>query len=470
MNTQRPDTPEALAHAIEGARWLDQAPAKTWSGASIDSRTVRPGNVFFALRGEHVDGHDYVEHALNAGACCAVVDRVPEALSSATAPLLIVPDVVAALAQAATAYRRTALASSLVLAVTGSNGKTTTCNLLAAACSSPEAPAWLPDRSFNNHLGVPLTLLNAPAGSAFVICEVGTSGPGEIRALGDIIEPDACAIIAVGRSHLEGLGSIDGVADEKASLSQSVPEGGLVVASAHAPGLIDRLAPNRRVVTYGFDTNADVRIELLERGESSIRCAIQTIGTVTVPLPGAHSALNAAAASILAAECGVAPQAIIGRIASARAPAMRLNWQSIAGIRLLVDAYNANPESTIAAIDIITHAQGQRRIAVLGDMLELGSDEVAMHTEVLQRALHARTSEGHPLDRIVCVGPLYAQAAANLDEHRDRITIHPDPKADWMSAVAASLAPGDTVLLKGSRGTAVERLLTPLSQRAAHTF
>ncbi len=452
---------DTFATSITDAKWLRAPTAASWRGATIDSRDVKHSQVFFALRGVHVDGHAFIGAALDSGAACAVIEDTQAFTNDLpTGGVLLVPNVERAMAEAARMYRRSALKNAAVLAVTGSNGKTSTCRLLAAACSRPGSPAWLPEKSFNNHLGVPLTLLNAPADSKHIVCEVGTSGPGEIARLGAIIEPDACAIISVGRSHLQGLGSIEGVANEKASLSAAVPEGGLIVASAHAPGLIERLAGNRRVITYGVDRSCDRRVSVLEEAETLVRCSIEGIGELRVPMPGRHSALNAAAAVILAIETGVDPADAIAGIARADPPPMRLAWETINGVRLLVDAYNANPESTLAALGVLASANGDRRVAVLGDMLELGPGAPAMHREVLDAALAS-----HAIDRVVCIGPAYAGCGAAASP---KLTLHPDGRGSWPARVAASLATGDAVLLKASRGMALERLIDAVrTQQAA---
>ncbi len=451
---------DTFAASITDAKWLRAPTAASWRGATMDSRDVKQGRVFFALRGARVDGHAFVGQSLAAGAACAVIEA-PQAFNSdlPSGGVLLVPSVERAMAEAARMYRRRALKNAAVLAITGSNGKTSTCRLLAAACSRSGSPAWLPEKSFNNHLGVPLTLLNAPADARFVVCEVGTSGPGEIARLGAIVEPDACAIISVGRSHLEGLGSIEGVASEKASLSAAVPEGGLVVASAHAPGLIERLAGSRRVITYGFDQPCDRRVSVLEEAETFVRCSVEGIGELMVPMPGRHSALNAAAAAILATEMGIDPAETIAGLARAEPPPMRLAWETINGVRLLVDAYNANPESTLAALGVLASVKGDRRVAVLGDMLELGPGASAMHREVLDAALASPA-----IDRVVCIGPGYAGCGAAAST---KLTRHPDGRGNWPALVAASLAPGDAVLLKASRGMALERLIEAVRSHQA---
>ncbi len=455
-----------FADAIEGSRWLHEPDDPSWSGAAIDTRTLKAGQVFFALRGTRVDGHEFATQSLEQGAACAVVDRPDVIAHAKNACVLVVPDVELALAQTARAYRRSVLRDARVLAVTGSNGKTSTCRLLAGACSTRRARAWLPEGSFNNHLGVPMTLLNAPTESRFVVCEVGSSAPGEIAHLASIIQPDACAIVSVGRSHLEGMGSVEAVADEKASLSFGVPMSGLVVACGDAPGLVERLAPGRRIITYGFGAHNDRVVEVLESTDASVRCSVTGLGELQVPMPGEHSALNAAAAFILATESGMSVRDAAWGIACATPPPMRLRWQTIGGVRLLVDAYNANPDSTLAALGVIAQAQAVRRVVVLGDMLELGVQARDLHLEVLEAAL-----KNDRLDLVVCVGPEYARASRCFPEAStsNRLTFHANPAGDWDALVAGTLSSGDAVLLKGSRGLALERLIETMQLAASHT-
>lgn len=447
---------QAFADAIEGSRWLRESPDLTWTGAAIDTRSLGAGQVFFALGGTQVDGHGFVAEALEQGAACAVVDR-PDAIDPSDAGgVLVVPKVEDAMAQAARAYRRSVLGGAKVLAVTGSNGKTSTCRLLAGACSTRRARAWLPEGSFNNHLGVPMTLLNAPAESKFVVCEVGSSAPGEVAHLANIIRPDACAIVSVGRSHLEGFADTNAVADEKASLSVGVPLGGLVAVCGDMPGLAERVAPGRRLITYGFGAHNDRRVEVLESTDTSVRCSVGGLGELQVPIPGAHSALNAAAAMIVATESGMSVHEAAWGIACATPPPMRLEWKTLGGVRLLVDAYNANPDSTLAALGVIAQTEAARRVAVLGDMLELGAQTPHLHHEVLAAAI-----ENDRLDLIVCIGPAYAQAAHAFPQAstNGRLHVYADPMGDWTARVGDTLRSADAVLLKGSRGMALERLL-----------
>lgn len=466
-----------LAACIPGAVWLREPASAHCHGASIDTRKLQSGQVFFALQGAQVDGHQFVPAAMTQGAAAAVIDaRRAHTLdlglilpSGSQSGLLQVPDVTAALAAAGLAYRRSVLKSAQVIALTGSNGKTTTCRLVAGAFAAAGQEVWLPQSSFNNELGLPLTLLNAPSTSQCVVCEVGTNAPGEIATLGRMLEPDACAILAVGRSHLEGLGSVQGVAKEKASLAASVPVGGLVVANADAPGLLDEIslqAPDRRIVTYGFGALAQRRIEVIELTEHSVRCTIDGVGEVLVPIAGRHSALNAAAAMILATELSVSAHLAAAGIATAKSPPMRLAWETIGQVRVLMDAYNANPDSTLAALEVLSTVQGSRRIAVLGDMLEMGTSGPALHDEVL-RAAYASEA----VDQIVCIGPLYAAAAQRLSpvaahDRADRVQVHADATAAWADRVTGTLQAGDAVLIKGSRGMKLERLVDAV--RALH--
>lgn len=459
---------ESLREATEG-RWRVRPclGASTMVGLSIDSRAVRPGQIFLALRGERFDGHDFIDEALRRGAGLVIGEgHGLEGVASRGVGVLEVDDSIEALGAIAAAHRRT-LTEARVCCVTGSNGKTTTCRLLAAALSS-RLSGVASEKSFNNHIGLPLTLLRAGPEHRFIVCEAGTSSHGEIARLSRIARPDIAIITGVGRAHLEGLGDLDGVAREKASIVEGVREGGLLLASADSPALLtalERVDHGARVTTYGRAPHAQARVETIEPAEVGGRpgARFRLDGApFAVPLPGEHNALNAAAVVLAARAVGLDDESIAAGLLQCEAPAMRMQRVEVAGVTLWNDAYNANPESALASAQaLLAHAPtGARRVLILGDMLELGAGAEAAHEETGRRL----AALGR-VDALCCVGGLASRigdgfAAANPDASVERFG------ADDAAAIAEALRPGDWALLKGSRAMRLERVEEALRARA----
>lgn len=421
-------TLERIARAVGGRVVGEDAAVR---GVSIDSRSITPGSLFVAIAGERFDGHGFVESAFKSGAAGALVAR-----EISTGPCVIVDDTVRALGELAAAYRHTL--GGAVIGVTGSCGKTTTCRLLDAAMGGA-LTGTSSVKSFNNAIGLPLTILSAREDDAFLVCEMGTSSPGEIARLAEIARPDIGIITSIGRAHLAGLGDLDGVRREKACVAGPltlIPSGDDALRRCIAPGVrVESVAPS------------DV-------GVSEGRTAFTFLGeTYRVPLVGAHHAQNASFAVRVALELGVSPAAIRAGLAHAEAPAMRFESHSIGGVTLVNDAYNANPESMAASLRAFAAAHGssRRRVLVLGDMLELGGDAPAAHAEIA-----ALLDELRP-HAVVGIGPemsaaLGTRAALALDElDAQRVT--------------GLFEDGDAVLLKGSRGIGLERVLDAWRER-----
>ena len=417
-------------------------------GASIDTRTLKRGEVFFALPGERTDGHDHLAAAAEAGASMAVVERAEGLEAPADLPLLRVPDARRALWRLADAVRAT-FGSTRVVGVTGSNGKTTTVRLIHAVLAT-RLRGTHAQKSFNNELGVPLTLLGVRAGDQYVVCEMGTSSPGEIERLTSLARPDVAVITSIGRAHVERLGSIEGVALEKSATICGAAPHAVAVVPAGIEALEPRLvgAPVDRVVRVGVHDDADLRMSDVEAQPDHVAFTLAPGGRFEVPLPGAHNASNAALAVAVGLRFGLDPDEIRAGLAAVHAAEMRLQRRGIAGVTLIDDAYNANPESMRAALATLeneTPAPGGRRIAVLGDMLEMGEMEAEAHTEIVEAAHEAA-------DVFIAVGLRMATAAPEADH------AEPDPSDEAIARVAAMLRPGDVVLVKGSRGIALERL------------
>lgn len=445
-----------------GGRWLraPKAGERLPQGAAIDTREVRPGMLFAAFRGERTDGHAHLGEAVLNGAAMLVVTDAGAVVGPAV-PTLLVNDAGDALAALADLWR-SSLPGLRVVGVTGSNGKTTTCRMLyAAACTEAVGgmPGTAPAKSFNNRLGVPITLLNARPGDGVVVCEIGMSTPGEIAARCALARPDAAIITTIAEAHLAGLGSIEAIAREKASIAAGIGPEGLVVIPSGLPLLDDALralGTRARVIRVGGHADAEHRLTDIAGDGATTRFRLDG-EAFEIPLTGAHNASNAALAIVAARWLGVADAAIRAGLAAAVPVPMRLERSVVATeppILVINDAYNANPGSMRAALRVLaeTEAPG-RRVAVLGDMLELGPAAAAAHAMIL----HAVRESG--ADAVLTLGPLFAGAGGA--DHAETDT---DDAA--VLRLATLIRPGDTVLVKGSRGMRLERLVGLLAARS----
>lgn len=465
--------------SILGGTWLargENGPPRAGEGISTDSRAIKAGQVFIALHGDRTDGHEYLEQVAARHAALAIVDRADALKRPDGTPkdmretaVLLVQDTGQALLRLAAVWRQS-LEGTKVIAIGGSNGKTTTTRLVESVLSRA-LRGTASQKSYNNAVGVPLTILGAKRGDKFLICEVGTNAPGEIAVLADVVRPDIAVITSVGREHLEGLGSLRGVAVEEASLCAALETGGLAVINADAPFLTEAVRslagtgnkPRFNIVRFGIDDDADLRVGDIEMGPEGVAFTINGREKYRVPLLGRHNALNAAAAAAVGRRLGVSNADIELGLAVCRGPEMRLERHDVGGVAVVNDAYNANPESMLAAIDTLASlSQGaSRQIVVLGDMLELGESGPDLHREIGDAILKAR------IDHAVLVGPLMLFAAERLSKQwsPERITILPDVAGDGAKRIAALFRAGDSVLLKGSRRMGLERVLVALRER-----
>lgn len=465
--------------AVTGGRWVVLPPAGVAvQGASIDSRSCKPGHVFFAMRGEQTDGHLFVEAAAAVGTALAVVDRA-ETLSESTLSglagrcgVLAVPDTAGALLLLGAACRRS-LTGTTVVSVGGSNGKTTTTRLIESVLSTKLRGTASP-KSFNNAIGVPLTLLNARPGDRFVVCEVGTNAPGEIATLARVVRPDIAVLTSIGREHLEGLGDLAGVAREETAVLGSLNASGIAVVNGDSPHLESMGHPlvascGATMITYGESESATVRMDRVAADDAGVSLRLSGFASeLRVPILGRHNAWNAAAAAIVGRRLGVPDEAIVQGLAGAKGPDWRMQRVEVAvpGGRALIvnDAYNANPESMRAALDTfadLTRSDGWagRRVVVLGDMLELGLASADLHDEVVGELARC---EPHVA---VFVGPGMVRAGKARGGWESAEWM-PQSDRDAMGRIAGLIRAGDTVLLKGSRGMGLERVmghLTPLT-------
>lgn len=441
-------------------------------GVSIDTRSLQPGDLFVALKDVR-DGHDFVAQALEKGAAAALVSRVPEGLSSG-APLLVVPDVLKALEDLGRAARTRAKAR--VVGVTGSVGKTSTKEMLRVVLGG-QGRVHAAEASYNNHWGVPLTLARMPREADFAVIEIGMNHPGEIAPLSRMARPDVVVITTVAPAHLEAFDSIEGIAHEKAAIIDGLEAGGVAVLPADlatSPILLAKArAAAMGIVTFGAAEAADYRLASVQIGADTSVVQAQRRGAPVlykVMSPGRHFAMNGLAVLAVADALGLDPVIAATDLGQWRPPAGRgvrerimLDLVEETAFELIDDAFNANPASMAASLEVLINARPEdgigskakgRRIAILGDMLELGPEEAALHAAI------AETPGLAAVDLVHCVGPRMKALHAALPRAQ---------RGDWVET-AAELVPrarqlidaGDIILVKGSKGIKVSLLVDAL--------
>jgi len=424
------------------------------AGATLDSRALAPGMLFVPLPGSRVDGHAFLDEAFAKGAAAALCARAvhPSIAHLELGPLVLVDDVTAALQRLASRYREAW--PGLVVGVTGSAGKTTTKELVAAAFATA-APTLRTEGNLNNHWGVPLTLLALRPSHEVAIVEMAMSHPGEIAALAAIAAPAAAIVTNAGTAHLEGVGSLAGIAREKAALVHALDAGAPAFVGADSPRLLEAVrGAKAQVTTYGFAKDADVRPSRWEDlGAGGSRLEVEGFPPVHLKLVGRHQAQNALAAFAVARHWRLEPRAVADALEAHRPLRGRMEVKRAGGATLLVDCYNANPDSTAAALATLAGWPGAaRRLAVLGDMLELGATAARLHRETgaLVRGAELWTVGAHAGE--------YA-AGARASGATARVFAG---KPELAAALREALAPGMVVLLKASRGAALEQVLEGL--------
>jgi UDP-N-acetylmuramoyl-tripeptide--D-alanyl-D-alanine ligase len=448
-------TMDEVAAALEAnARGARPHGDTVFTAISTDTRTMPHGALFVALRGENHDAHDHLATAVAAGAAGLVVSDAAKA-TSLTVPLFVVDDTLHALG--ALGHHRRQRWGKPIIGVTGSNGKTSTKELLRAALGA-RFRVHATQGNFNNQVGVPLTLLAIPDDAELAVVEMGTSLPGEIALLRAIAEPDISVLTSVAEAHLELLGSIDGVRREKAAIFDNVA---VAVVPATEPEVIAMARERAARITIAGLGAGDVRATRWGRSDDTLAGGgwLEVEGTrIEVPLRGEHNLRNAMLAIAVAKECGVTLPEIARGIAAMPQPKMRLAAEPLGKALLINDAYNANPGSTRAAVDLLDGtARGRQRVLVLGTMRELGAGAAALHAEIAKRAV------GSSIEVIAGIGDF----APPLDALGDsRVVTAPDVDELW-PLLRARLAPDAVILLKASRGMKLERIVPHLTTWAA---
>ncbi|ADH90424.1 UDP-N-acetylmuramoylalanyl-D-glutamyl-2,6-diaminopimelate/D-alanyl-D-alanyl ligase [Ancylobacter novellus DSM 506] len=458
-------TPDALAAAVGGT--LIGAPARAIGGVSIDTRTLQPGDVFFAIRGDNSDGHAYVGMAADRGAALSVVERDRVGTLPEGAALLAVDDVLGALQAAGRAARGRTRAR--IVGVTGSVGKTTTKEALLLALGA-DGPTHASAASYNNHWGVPLSLARMPASSAYGVFELGMNHAGEIEPLVKMVRPHVAVITTIEPVHIAQFPNVEAIADAKAEIFTGVEPGGAAVLNRDNPHF-ERLAAAARaagiqnIVGFGEAADAQARLVCVKLQAQSSTANADIMGeTVSfkIGLPGRHIVQNAlavlAAARLVGADLCLAAMAL-----SSLGPPPGRGVRTTLGVKggfatLIDESYNANPASMRAALAVLGTApvEGRgRRLAVLGDMLELGPRGEAMHADIAPAAASA--------DLVFCAGPLMRALWEALPENR-RGAWAPDARA-LLPLVAERLRGGDVVMVKGSNGSRMGPLARALVER-----
>ena len=439
------------------------------TGISIDSRTLAPGEAYFAIRGALHDGHDFVAAALKAGAGLAVVEKAQAAKFAPDAPLLVVDDVLAALVDLGRASR--ARLKAQVIAVTGSVGKTSTKEALLHVLSA-QGQTHASVASFNNHWGVPLSLARCPADARFAVFEIGMNHAGEISPLVKMVRPHAAIITTVEPVHLEFFSGIEAIADAKAEIFDGIEPGGAAVLNRDNSQFarLSRRAKEcgvSRIISFGADKKAEARLIDVALHATCSAVHAEILGhevTYKLGMPGRHMAMNSlavlAAASLAGADLALASLSL-SQLVPAAGRGVRQTLLAPGGeITLIDESYNANPASMAAALSVLGRAkigpQG-RRIAILGDMLELGPAGAQLHA-----GLNDAIKADH-IDLVFCCGPLMRHLWDSLSAGKRGG--YAESAAGLEAQVVGAIRAGDALMVKGSNGSKTKTIVTALEKR-----
>lgn len=447
----------SLADVARAAGGTTNAPGVVFTDVTSDSRQVRPGCLFIAIKGAHFDGHDFIGQAMSAGAAGVVATRQVDA------PHVLVADAVEAYGAIAKMHRQTLAAK--VIAITGSSGKTSTKDLLAHVlgnCGETIAPPG----SFNNEIGLPSTVLSASLDTDYLVLEMGMRGIGHIQYLCDIAQPDVGVLLNVGSAHIELLGSREAIAQAKAEIIQSLTADGLAVLYADDAVVASmRHRTSARVLTFGESNSADVRISdvaLDEQARAHFTLSYEgQSSTVSLQLVGEHHVLNAAAVATVCVGLGIElPRVCLLLSGATNTSKWRMEVTELpTNITVINDAYNANPESMRAGLKALkAMSQGRRTWAVLGEMRELGAESMAAHDEI------GRLCVRLDINRLLAIGDAgkILQMGAAQEGSFGNEAQHVDTVEAAIAVLKNEIQPGDVIFVKASRGIALERVASAI--------
>ena len=469
---------EEIRRAVKG-KWMTRGGRRFNGRVATDSRKVGENELFVTIIGKNHDAHKFTAETIGRGPAAILVSQelAPEVLALAQATdvaLILVDDTIAALNRLAGAYRagmnEVSGMRARVIAVGGSNGKTTTKQIIHTLLTERfgAGGAHASPKSFNNNIGMPLTILEVEQSHDFVVLEIGTNAPGEIAALGEVCRPDVAVITNVGLEHLEKLGDLEGVAREEASIGPFVADGGTLVLPADAPELLQAVKNSkaqRILVGKEGGEAADLVVTDVVESVKGTTFSINGRGTFHLPLLGEHNAVNALMAVAVARRLGLTDEQIAAGLLKVKPAEMRLEPMKVGGWSVINDAYNANPSSMEAALKTFARLKGEgignagRRVVVLGDMLELGPSSEAMHRSI------GGMVGAWKFDLFVAVGR-QMKFAAGVAEASGVKTYHFMDTAAARAAIWSLLKPADRILLKGSRGMALETVLEAMKKPA----
>jgi UDP-N-acetylmuramoyl-tripeptide--D-alanyl-D-alanine ligase len=458
----KPLTIHQIRQAVSGKALTalpKEAPAIT--AVCTNSKQMEPFSLFVAIKGDRVNAHDFLPDAAAGGAIAALVEEPPKFVLP-NLHLIGVDSTRRAMGRLATHVRRQL--QSRVIAVAGSNGKTTTKYFIDSVLS-PSLRGSISPKSYNNDIGVPLAIFPADPSQDYLVLEIGTNHHGEVKLLSEMALPDMAVITNVGAEHLEGLDDLDGVRREEASIVTGLNPKGCLIVNGDDEGLLSLVSryPGQ-IVKFGLKPGNDVFATDIDCAQDGVRFNLNgsVRRRVFVPMLGKHSACNALAAIAVGRKMNLAEEAIIESLAHAHGPDMRLQLSNVNGVTVLNDAYNANPSSTRAAIETLTSLPARgRRVAVIGDMLELGHQSDHYHRETGELAAASK------LDLLICVGKkaqLVASSAKAAGMERLRIVTYPNASAA-ARGLLRRVRSSDLILLKGSRGVGLEAVAKAIADR-----
>jgi UDP-N-acetylmuramoyl-tripeptide--D-alanyl-D-alanine ligase len=456
---------DEIIRSVNG-RLLAGDPVAAVTGVTTDSRKVAPGDLFVALVGDHNDGHDYIDIAVEQG-CSAVLASRPEALSALGGALsavafILVPDTLIGLQDFARYY--ISLFDLKKIAVTGSTGKTTTKEMIYAVFAE-KYKTVRNQGNYNNHIGLPLTIFSVTEEHEAGIFEMGMRGLGEIDLMAHILRPDVGVITNIGLSHVERLGTRENILKAKMEIVNYFTDNGLLIVNGD-DDFLRETADNELdydVVTVGFTSGCDARIlAVKDFGEDGIRFDLEVqdkTESFILRIPGRHNAYNAALAVAAGLVYGIDMKTAARGLSKMQPTDKRLSVQQINGFKVIDDTYNASPDSMKAALDVLASIEGKRRVAILADMLELGSFEEDFHFEI---GVYAAK---HKIDLLLTVGPkarnIYLGALESMDPKK---VLHFETREDLMKELTGQIQNGDVILVKGSRGMAMDQVVQKLTE------